>query len=431
MQRKMLFFERLMYLDGRIPVNCLMTARLRGRLSEENLRHALDKVQARHPSLRANVLEEQEHPSFIFRPDPAKIPLRIVNRRSDEDWHAETIAEWKYPFCLERDPPVRLTWIRSDEVSELLLAGHHCVCDGASLVTIFRELLKAADQPDIALTPYEPFESLGDLIPATVNPDWKTRVGILSKAALFRMFALTIKKVLPTRSGEHYLIYWTAGEDMSAALSVRCKSEGTTPYAAMCVAFLSAFQQVMGPRFKNKMMCPVNIRRFIEKLDANVMFNYAPAISLSLGRKPLGEFWAMARVLKQSMVDKIERLDAVEQLVTAEHLHSSASKLISLLLQSKGSYDFAFSNVGRLDIPDTYADFRLENFLGVTVALPWRNCTTLVTTQFRGQTDLAFVSNQNFLPRREAIAIQHKAIQTLTTALGNDVHPSLCRSIII
>lgn len=426
MQRKMLFFERLMYLDGRIPVNCLMTVRLRGRLFEENLRHALDKVQARHPSLRANVLEEQEHPSFVFRTDPAKIPLRIVNRRSDEDWRAETLTEWEHPFCLQREPPVRLTWIRSDEVSELLLVGHHCVCDGASLVTILRELLRATDQPDIALPPYEPFASLGDLIPAAVKPGWKMRVGVLFKAALFRIFALTIKKVHPTRSGEHYLIYWTAGEDMSAKLSGRCKSEGTTPYAAMCVAFLHAFQQIMGPRFKNKMMCPVNIRRFINNLDANVMFNYAPTISLSLGREPFGEFWSMARMVKQSMLDKVERLDAVEQLITAERLHSSASKLISLLLQSKGSYDFAFSNVGRLDIPDTYADFRLESFLGVTVALPWRNSTTLVTTQFRGQTDVAFVSNQNFLPRREAIAIQQRAIRTLTAALGSDTHRSLC-----
>jgi len=171
------------------------------------------------------------------------------------------------------------------------------------------------------------------------------------------------------------------------------------------------------------MICPVNIRKFIDNLDANVMFNYAPTVSLSLGGKPLTEFWAMARILKQSMVKKIERLDAIEQLVTAERLHSSASKLISLLLQSKGSYDFAFSNVGRLDIPDTYADFRLERFLGVTVALPWRNCTTLVTTQFRGETDLAFVSNQSFLPRHKAIAIQQKAIQMLAAALGNNGYP--------
>jgi hypothetical protein len=257
----------------------------------------------------------------------------------------------------------------------------------------------------------------------------KTRLSILSKAALFRAFARTIRTVQPAHTAEHYLIYWNADAETSAALSTRCKAEGTTPYAAMCVAFLDAFRQVMGPRFKNKMMCPVNIRRFIENLDANEMFNYAPTISLSLGRMAKGDFWAAARALRQSMLKKIDRLDAVEQLVTAEHLHSSVSKLISLLLQSKGSYDFAFSNVGRLDIPDSYTDFRLETFLGVTVALPWRNATTLVTTQFRGQTDLAFVSKENFLPKNQALAIQQSAIQTLTAALGIDSSCSLSPAI--
>jgi NRPS condensation-like uncharacterized protein len=418
MQRGMLFFERLMYIDGRIPVNCLITARVRGRLSQESLRLALDKVQARHPLLRANVAERDGQPFFIFAAEPARIPLRIVERRSDEDWRTETVVEWKTPFPMDCEPMLRLVWIRSDDVSELLLAGHHCICDGASLVTIFRELLQAADQPDLVLTSYPPFESLRELIPEKARSDWKTSVSVLSKAALFRLFALTIKTVRPAVVGEHYLIYWKANVEMSAALSVRCKSEGTTPYAAMCVAFLEGFRQIMGPEFKNKVMCPVNIRKFLPNLDADVMFNYAPTVAMALGRDRQSGFWELARKFKQSMSKKIERLNAFEHLMTAEHLHASVPKLISLLLQSKGSYDFAFSNVGRLDIAETYSTFSLESFLGVTVALPWRNSTTLVTTHFRGQTDLAFVSNRDFLPYNKALAIQGKAIERLTEAVG-------------
>lgn len=425
-QRKLLFFERLMYVDGKTPVNCVMAARIRGRIGEENLRRALDKVQLRHPPLRANVLEDEKHPMFVFRHDPEQIPLRIVPRRGDQDWRAETISEWERPFCLSREPPVRLTWIRadSDEVSELLLVGHHCACDGASLVTIFRELLTITDQPNLELEPYEPFVSLGHLIPAAARPDWKMRLSVRSKAALFHAFARTIRTVTPGATGEHYLIYWNADAESSAAFSARCKAEGTTPYAAMCVAFLDAFRRIMGPKFKNKMMCPVNIRRFVKDLDGNQMFNYAPTVPLSLNGGAADEFWAMARLLRESMMSKVDRLKAVEQLMTAEHLHSSASKLISLLLKSSASYDFAFSNVGRLEIPETYTDFRLERFLGVTAALPWRNATTLVTTQFRGQTDIAFVSKENFLPHSKALAIHERAVQTLTAALDSDFsHP--------
>jgi len=58
--------------------------------------------------------------------------------------------------------------------------------------------------------------------------------------------------------------------------------------------------------------------------------------------------------------------------MAAEELQTSIPKVISFLRRSKGSYDFAFSNVGRLDMPDNYQAFRVEGVLGVTVAVPWR-----------------------------------------------------------
>jgi hypothetical protein len=109
-------------------------------------------------------------------------------------------------------------------------------------------------------------------------------------------------------------------------------------------------------------------------------------------------------------------LNAYEHLMAAEQLHASIPKLISLLRKSKGSYDCAFSNVGRLDIPENYKAFQVESFLGVTVAVPWRNATTLITTHFRGLTDLAFVSNDGFLPYAEAVAIKEEAIGLLMDA---------------
>lgn len=419
MRRRMLFFERLMYVDGRTPVNCVMTARIRGSLSQDELRFALDKVQARHPLLRVSVDEADPHPDFVFRAEPHKIPLRLVTRMTDEDWRAESAVEWKTPFKMDREPLIRLVWIRSEDISELLLVGHHCVCDGASLVTIFRELLQVVDQPDLALTAYPPFESLRDLVPESVFRDRKMALSVLLKSAVFKLFALTVRTASPNREDDHYLIYWRADAEASSALTLRSKAEGCSPFAAMCVAFLKAFQQVEETQFKNKLMCPINIRRFIPHLDADVMFNYAPAIPLALSRRAPSDFWSQARTLKQSMATKIRRLNAYEQLIAAEHLHSSLPKLVSLLLRSRGSYDFAFSNVGRVDMASTYRKFQVERLLGVTVALPWRNATTLVTTQFCGHTDVAFISRKEFLPYSKAVAIKEKAIEILAGAISS------------
>ena len=169
MKRRMLFFERFMYIDGVTPINCVITARLRGSLNPEKLRAALSKVQAKHPLLRARVTEEEGEPWFVFDAEIPEIPLRIMERHAADDWQAITEAEWKSPFDMKAGPLLRLVWIRSDEVSELMFVAHHCVCDGGSLITLMREVLQVADQPATELTPYDSYRSFEDLVPAE-NP---------------------------------------------------------------------------------------------------------------------------------------------------------------------------------------------------------------------------------------------------------------------
>src|SRR5258708_22984074 len=86
MKRKMFFFERLMYVDGHTPVNCIMTARIHGDIAADDLQLALKKVQGKHPLLRANVVAEGSHIYFSFNDNPPQIPVRVVERNRDVDW---------------------------------------------------------------------------------------------------------------------------------------------------------------------------------------------------------------------------------------------------------------------------------------------------------------------------------------------------------
>src|SRR6202048_414170 len=207
MKRKLFFFERLMYVDGRTPVNCVMTARIRGAIAPETLEMALEKIQGKHPLLRAKVIEEGGRPYFVFSSNPAKISVRLVERHGSEDWRSVTVVEWKTPFNMTDGPLIRIVWIKSEGISELMLVGHHCICDGASLVVLFREILQLIDQPDAQLTPYPPVQSLQELVPREVWSDLKMGVVIKVKATLFRLFALTVKTVKAPPAGDHYLIY--------------------------------------------------------------------------------------------------------------------------------------------------------------------------------------------------------------------------------
>ncbi len=415
----MLFFERFMYAGGVIPIHCVMTARVRGRLDGENLRTALRKMQAKHPLLRARVMVEGGEPFFVMDDRTPEISLRVVERTSDVDWQPITVAEWAAPLDTAAGPLLRLIWIRSEEISELTMVTHHCICDGGSIMTLLRELLQVADQPDAELAPYTSYASLKDLVPASVLLDKKTRRRISSKAALYKAFLLVAGGRKPALTkGEPYALYWRADAEEFAAMNGRCAREDTTLYAALCVAFLRAFREVQGSTARNRIMCPVSIRRFIRTIKSDMLFAFAPTIQLSLPAKQ-ADFWELAREMKRSIAEKIESLKVYEELMVGDRMLSWVPRLFDFLSTSRGGHDLAFSNMGRLKIPLLYKNFRLEAVIGATLAVPWRNTNTLIASQFAGEMELSFISNERFLPQTEALAIRQRALQLLNEAVGS------------
>ena len=77
--RPLLLLERTMYRDGRTPFTSLFTIRLRGALHEQALRHALNRIQAKHALLRCVVEDAAEGPRFVMMDRPAPIRCAFWN----------------------------------------------------------------------------------------------------------------------------------------------------------------------------------------------------------------------------------------------------------------------------------------------------------------------------------------------------------------
>src|SRR5258708_7132553 len=376
MQRNLILGERIMYVDAQTPVNCVFAVRIRGPLLPENLRWALSRLQAKHPLLQAGILEDKKGRPYFFLDDLVpRIPIRIVERLSDDDWLAVSETEWKTPFDARKGPLARLIWLRSGEVSELILVCPHCICDGSTCVTLMQEMLALLHRPDQDMRPYTLFRSVRELIPGSILSD----KGKILKAAILSVIARiffafkSIGKVVPpigkqVAGGKDYVIHWKLNGKASALLAERCKAEGVSIYSALCVAFLSAFRQVRKTGARNKLICPVDIRRFVPEIKKDMMFAFAPITELSLEEGTQMGFWDKARKLKEEMTRKIAAVKAYELLLFSEYYHSSARKLVELLRSDEGGHDFTFSNMGRLDIPDKYDLFSLETIFSPTVA---------------------------------------------------------------
>ncbi|MGG7661826.1 condensation domain-containing protein [Dyadobacter sp. BHUBP1] len=415
MNRQMIVGERIMYADGLAPVNCVFTATIEGHFSEQQVASALAKIQNRHPLLRSNVKKNKTNvPTFIANPDIPPIPIHIIERTSDIQWEEISLLEWERQFDLTKGPAARLIWLRSEQVSDMLLVCPHCVCDGSGFVTLMRELLLLLDGAEMDLESYDGFQSVNSLVPASIRDSrmihWK---GKLFSAMAKGLFTILNPKPAP-RTGDYYFLTHTLDKETTSALVKKCKAEKTTVQAALCTASLIAHRSVKGKASRNKVISPVDIRRYLPAIGRDHLFAFAPIVELSLTQKdPQNDFWTETRKMKQALVEKAEGVNAAEMMFITEYFHSSTEALLRHMRSTKGSHDITISNMGVLDIPVSYNNFRVRAIHSPSVGFPWRNPNTLVVSTFAGRMDFSFCSHESFLPMIDAEKICREAMWML------------------
>jgi hypothetical protein len=412
-KRKLMMVERIMYVDSKTPVNCVFAAKINGEIPENNFRVALNKIQQKHPLLRASIDHKSaKYPFFTEEKEISPIPLRIVERKTDQDWLSESENEWYRIFEDRKNPLAQLVWIKGETVSEILWVMPHCICDGTTGVTLIRELMALLDDPAMKLNSYDGFNSVNDFLPADFNLKKNKR-----KARFYlimaKLFFLIQSKSKDRNLGKNYALHRKLDINVSKKIVEKCKTNGISVHALLCSAFMQAFKETQGKNAKGKVISPVDVRHFIPEIKQDHIFAFAPTVELSL--KKGQNLLENAQHIKKDLVEKIEKTEARELLWMGENMHPVAERMISLMKSSKGGHDVTLSNMGKIDIPSEYKNFKLETIYSPTVAFPWLNSNTLVVTTFNQQMDFIFMSNEDFLLKEEAIKIKDKAIELLTS----------------
>ncbi|MGX5687108.1 phthiocerol/phthiodiolone dimycocerosyl transferase family protein [Chryseobacterium cucumeris] len=415
-KRPLMMVERIMYVDPETPLNCIYTARIKGEIPEENFKAALIRIQQKHPILRTNIDHNiGNYPYFMGQKDIEPIPLRIVERTKDDDWFKESEKGWFKLFETPKKPLAEVVWVKGQDTSEILWVMPHCISDGTTGVTLLRELLSLLDNPYAPLIPYVAFESVDDFLPSDFNTAIKKY-----KAGLYLLFARIFfsiqRKSKKRNQGKSYTIHWKMTQEETRLITEKCKANQISVHALLCSSVMQAFRDVQGDRAKGKVISPVDVRHFIPEIKEDHLFAFAPTVELSI-RKNSNDVMDNARLIKKDLTAKINKMEARELLWMGEHMHPVVGRMINMLKSSEGGHDITLSNMGKINIPNDYKNFSLETIFSPTVAFPWLNSNTLVTSTYNQQMDFTFMSNENFLPKEEAHLIKDKAIELLTTSL--------------
>jgi len=358
--------RKLSTVEHMIEGNLTCLVRVDGHLSMHRLRSALEKVQRKHPALRA--LIRQQSDGLYYEVDTAgPIPLRSVEIESEEHGARECQAELTTAFA-HHQPQLRVAWLISGASNELLFTASHRICDGMSMLILIREVLKSLHSDD-ALRPYAPL-TLHDIIRDVRDEDLPRR----RRAAriLNAVIALIPGSRRPVDNKELYR-EWGVSLGLSTLLKQRCKLEKVSMHAALVTALDMALLATFGKRAPAWIENPFDGRRDarIPQIKSDMLFFSGGSFRIRTGQGDAGDFWERARAMhkqvrldiEQELIDIPGKYQFFEMIRTPPEKKMRSIVRLHNFMRGRGHRRvFSFSNFGDIRVLEDNAPFEVKDF---------------------------------------------------------------------
>lgn len=377
-----------------LPCNVVMVGRVRGDVNPTRLAAALEHLRRRHPLLAVRVeIDEQGAGRYVVGGVP-ELPVHVEQRGSEDQWIACVKAQLQAAFPLTTGPLARCAVVYSPVISEVVLCGHHAICDGMSLGYLLRDLLKVLAEPDQGIqAPLEPPPIDSTTVPKPPSPN------LLARAVLRRMNRKWAAKHIRFDESEMLRMharFWSKNDHLqvlactldpeaTSALVDRSRAERVTVNAALWTALLAAQHEVQGDgqRYRRRSALALNNRSLLTMPAGEAFGFYASSLTVDLDYDPGRSFWDNARRTHSKITTGIAKTNPFRMLsalavhpTLLDSLYFSKYGLLAdpmpkRLLHRMGwhqvAYGYALTNVGRFDIPTTYGTLKLEAVYGPAV----------------------------------------------------------------
>jgi hypothetical protein len=345
-----------------------MTARVRGQFAPDELHAALAQVRARHPLLGMRIAVDGEQWPCLIAEQVPDLPVRVVARQAEDDWIAQVEQELEQPFDRPVGPLVRFVWLRSPDVSELVIVCDHLLVDGLSAALLVRDLLGQLGQPGTPIERLPVLPTLNELIPPDLADKLAQYLAAMppSEAAPPQAPPPQVSPVPPT---PQRVLAWALAEPQTAALVARCRAERTTVQGAICAAFLGALAAAQPgvASAQRRVQSPFSLRGRLARPVAEDFGLFIALPEVGVDCPPDRDLWDVARDIREALERETADERVFMPLVALEIQAASLSdaELFQMLAASfTANYDLSVTNLGRLDIPAQAGRLGLEALYG-------------------------------------------------------------------
>jgi hypothetical protein len=353
-------------------INFAITARLRGSMTLDEIQNALKRLGRCHPMLASHVIASQDGAAYFVDEGTPPIPVRVIERMSDDDWIGILEDEVAIPFDYRSGPPFRLIWVQGEDISDLILICDHLTADGRAGLYALRDFLALLADPALRLEPVSP-SMMVDLIPPEIVKQLNAMIAADPRAGRPSSDGWHDSPVHPKR-----VIPFALTEAETSVLVRRCRAEGVTVQAALCAAFLKPFAEGQSSTFMRKVEIPIDIR---DRLTQPVGESYGLFISLvelGLDCSPGRSLWDIARDAKSGLVNAMRD----GRFFFAPTVIISVTGKLPAGMDFGAGFDISISNLGRVDIPTRYGSLTLESLYAPTFNVSKSDHRVLGVTTF-------------------------------------------------
>ena len=385
--------------------NVSMVTRIKGNVSQERLRSALNMVRQMHPLVGAKIVFDDDYNAWFSTGNVPQHKVKVVNRVSDMQWFRELQNEVQTPFDLEVGPLVKFVLVHSEDVSDLVVICNHSICDGMALVYLVRDLLNCYMNLEQEIkTIFPPYNDeflpdkggfslssvLARLIMYQVNRKWKKHPYYFTHEDYIALQTAYWEK------NQYGAVLLELDSAETKILSKQCKKNGVSIGSAVTAAFIAAYEDVLGPFTSNQkqISVPFDLRRHAVTPIGDVFCFCVGSPRFSYNYESKKSFWENVVVLHNEIHERVKKLDSSG--LKAPELHPTLMDAFSCFVPlkkvvpeaytktenlkqfSQDTKNIAFevadksehmnpgiipSNLGRLNIPENYGDLQIDRMV--------------------------------------------------------------------
>jgi NRPS condensation-like uncharacterized protein len=369
MYRKTTSPERYMFFFGnRYPICFSFMVRVKGRLTGDMLREALQILKRRHPLLAARIVMNEKKEQFITDRGTADFEIQCFPAGTDP-WETRVLTLLGRPFPLETGPFVRFGLRERNGETEVYAVFHHSTADGVAGITLFRELFMVLSGD----TPTVPVSDRGAYLFDALTPEVEAALSKLEKPSWVNdKPEIKGKAAIPPFAAPDFKIHtMELRRETVNGLLAYTKRAGLTVNALLGAVFLRSYADVFGDRtgYARTIQLPVDCRKYIKEEHKNAVGAFNSIIKMPIDCAPQKSISEIAAEIAEKLKENTSNFRDIQDFWHFNGFFDDVSDPEAMMCEFKPDpldYDFSLSNLGRIDLAPRYGEWEIRSIFGPT-----------------------------------------------------------------